>query len=469
MRLSWFTVGCLIAILATPLSRSANIYVPNDFPTIQAAINAANYGDAVFLNAGRYNESLTINKSITLTGSSTNDCVLFCTNASPMIAITGPCTVGFANLEINGGQYFEGYYNGATSQGIVATNANLTLVNVTMNQFYNYYITFNTGSLYATNLALFTRLIYDQCDVGLDLTSCTGSIDNLTQDAGQIDHTINIMPSSGTSLTIDHCRIRASHLTWGNCIRAYANSTVTVRNCLFYRAAGGDAVAFSETDHNGIGINGYSNIVTVIANTFSNLPWAVYCYGSPGIAGNRLLLQNNLIVNSLFGGLFVDAVSYPGIDLGGGRWGSQGNNSFSQTAPALTNYAADVFMNTNGVVGYSTANLFAVNNTWSNPTNKESVLYDKLDNPGLGRVITEPLAIRSVSRDATSKAVLMWNERGAGEQYTVQFTTNLVSGTWTNAAGTWPITNPSPTNSLCWTNSLATPSTSYYRLRSQVP
>jgi cell wall assembly regulator SMI1 len=48
----------------------ADIYVPDNYPTIQAAIDAANPGDRVIVRAGSYWETIVINKSITVQGES---------------------------------------------------------------------------------------------------------------------------------------------------------------------------------------------------------------------------------------------------------------------------------------------------------------------------------------------------------------------------------------------------------------
>jgi hypothetical protein len=181
-----------------------------------------------------------------------------------------------------------------------------------------------------------------------------------------------------------------------------------------------------------------------------------------------VVVQGNTIVNSISGGIYLDDLQYEGVDLGGGQWGGAGGNQFSQSPGTLTNYIADVFLSTNGFSD-STANVFALHNNWSDPTNRESVIFDRLDNPLLGRVITADRVIQSASRNAGNEPVLVWNERGAGEAYTVEFTADLTSGVWTNAPGTWPITNPSLQTAMSWTNSSEVASNVFYRIHSQVP
>ena len=166
------------------------IDVPGTYSTIQAAINAAHAGDVINIAAGRYNEGLTINKAVTLIGSGTNNCVVYYTNTPTVVSITGPGTVRLANFEIVGGQYvplgINSYYSGTSSQGIVATNVTLVMDQMVLNQFRFCFVTVVDGSLYATNVALYTRAILQQCDLGFQLKGCLARIYQLTQQAGQI-------------------------------------------------------------------------------------------------------------------------------------------------------------------------------------------------------------------------------------------------------------------------------------------
>jgi len=57
-------------------SAPATITVPDDYPTIQAAINAANAGDTVYVRAGTYGEQVVVNKTLSLAGEGTENTII---------------------------------------------------------------------------------------------------------------------------------------------------------------------------------------------------------------------------------------------------------------------------------------------------------------------------------------------------------------------------------------------------------
>ena len=92
----------------------------------------------------------------------------------------------------------------------------------------------------------------------------------MTQQAGQIDHTVNINdpPANVSDVRVENSTIRASHLGYGECVRTYSGSSVVIGNCDLYRAPGGDAVTIG---NQAIGVNGFSNTVVIAENLIDSV------------------------------------------------------------------------------------------------------------------------------------------------------------------------------------------------------
>jgi hypothetical protein len=107
---------CVLSLLLwSAFAFAAELYVPTVYPTIQAAINAANSGDTIIVAAGTYRENLNITKSITIRGVDRNLVILEPTVAGYGIGIAGAGnTVTIKNITINAGsaQYFMVHVSG---------------------------------------------------------------------------------------------------------------------------------------------------------------------------------------------------------------------------------------------------------------------------------------------------------------------------------------------------------------------
>ena len=68
-------------------AESKTIVVPDDYSTITDAVNHASDGDVVFVKNGIYNESLVIDKSISLVGEDVKNTIIEGTHAKPVIIV----------------------------------------------------------------------------------------------------------------------------------------------------------------------------------------------------------------------------------------------------------------------------------------------------------------------------------------------------------------------------------------------
>jgi parallel beta-helix repeat protein len=59
-------IGILLALFFLVSSCTATIYVPADYETIQAAVNAASHGDTIIVRDGTYIENIEVHKSLTI-------------------------------------------------------------------------------------------------------------------------------------------------------------------------------------------------------------------------------------------------------------------------------------------------------------------------------------------------------------------------------------------------------------------
>lgn len=81
-------IGMLTFPLELQIAVAETIIVPDNSPTIQAAINHAFDGDTVFVRTGTYHEDIVVNKSISLVGDNTGTTIILGGNETSVVSIT---------------------------------------------------------------------------------------------------------------------------------------------------------------------------------------------------------------------------------------------------------------------------------------------------------------------------------------------------------------------------------------------
>jgi nitrous oxidase accessory protein len=93
--ISLFLIALALAFLCFPRlmvevnADSSRIVVPDDYPTIQLAVDAANVGDTVFVRNGTYFENVIISKALTVIGEYNSSTIVDGSNLGPVFTVSG--------------------------------------------------------------------------------------------------------------------------------------------------------------------------------------------------------------------------------------------------------------------------------------------------------------------------------------------------------------------------------------------
>ncbi len=243
MQFTGFAAGIAGTIAAGSLSLAADagtIHVPGDYPTIQAAINAAVNGDEVVVAPGTYVLSSLISilsKTITLRSS----------GGPEVTTVQGPGTI-FPVFHLTG--------NSTTIQGFTITGGNIPW---TQQFFYGAGISISTGSPTVLDCIL------------------TGNVSNNSHGGGAIG-------GISAHCTVIGCTIIDNVAELGGAIRmSFSPGSATVSDCTFQ----GNAATISSANDGGAIhiIQGTIENCTFIDNIASRHGGAVYSDGTPAVTG----------------------------------------------------------------------------------------------------------------------------------------------------------------------------------------
>ena len=148
--LSWFSGMAMVSLFIGILPSNAvaqTITVPDDYSTIQLAINAAVPGDTVHVRAGTYFEHVTISKSLTLQGEDRETTIIDGSGTGKVVTVTSSYVTVSGFTIRNSGVSYSGYQQDA---GIALRSAHHNLISdciITangLNGLYLYQSTYNT-------------------------------------------------------------------------------------------------------------------------------------------------------------------------------------------------------------------------------------------------------------------------------------------------------------------------------------
>ena len=106
----FLVISLLISMLGLAsnirIAKAGTLIVPDDYPTIQAAINAASSGATIYVRAGIYYENVVINKTVSLFGENKSTTIIDGSGTGTVVAIGQVSGVAISNFTIqNSGDY----------------------------------------------------------------------------------------------------------------------------------------------------------------------------------------------------------------------------------------------------------------------------------------------------------------------------------------------------------------------------
>ena len=212
---------CLVLLAPTVCAYGAELLVPSQYPTIQAAINAAGYNDTVIIAPGTYtepgNRDIILNKPITVRSQDGPEtCIIDCNDGLNQYHRGFTITIGtLAGLTITGGFWPMSSGGGGA---VTCNSGSAKLSNCILKNNYG----LNGGAVFCRNSSL-------------ELFNCT-----ITGNSTEI---YNIGPggaiySENSSILIANCAISGNYASNGGGIYCANNSNMTIKNSIIRNNSG---------------------------------------------------------------------------------------------------------------------------------------------------------------------------------------------------------------------------------------
>ena len=217
-----------------PVQSAGTIIVPDEYPTIQQAINAATPGDIVYVRKGTYKENLIVNKSVSLIAES-QEVVIDGGNISDVIHVTVN-SVSIINFTIKNGWPLSGVYIDSCNNTVLRNNT----------------ITANLHGIYlycSSNNTIDGNSVYKNSVNGIYIRFSSNNYlirNNLTENG--------ILISYGGSNVIDKNAIRCSSIYLESSYNNITENIIENGSGITLRYYGGNRIIGNNLINNSIGI-----------------------------------------------------------------------------------------------------------------------------------------------------------------------------------------------------------------------
>ena len=320
------------------------IYVPDDYPTIQAAVNAASDGDTIIVRGGTYTENIVVDKRLTIKSEHGSDFTLV--QAQNMHDHVFNVTAGYVSisgLTIQGANYFSGIYLGSdvshcniadnkvldnmygihlysSSSNIISNNnasnnwqgirllsssSNIISNNNAPNRHYGIYLYSSSSNIISNNNA-------SNNNGGIYLSSSSSNIISNNNFNSNKYYGIYLYYSNSNAISSN----TASNNNWG-VYSFYSNSNAISSNTasnndhgIYLASSSSNAISsntFNSNNDHGIFLSGSSSN-TISSNTISNNNYGIYLayYSNNNTASSNTISNNNIEEIYLSPGSFRD-------------------------------------------------------------------------------------------------------------------------------------------------------------------
>jgi len=272
----------LIAWFVAPV-RASVLLVPQDYPTIQEAVNAAGAGDTIQVDAGTYFENVVVNASVAIIGASSTTTFVDGSNGGSYSGVT--IYYPYDGLVIHNTRILENAVGVVISEADGNTIEDSVLVD---NSMYGIDVTISTSNVIRNNQI-------SESAYGVELSETSGS-QVVNNTISETSYGIYVPYSNDNNISANTLNSNSWHIylthSDSNTVGDNAISGGTVGIQVMHSL--GNSV-FNNTVSNGsYGIYlGHCGVNTVSVNTVSLSDWGIELYNSTGSTIKENLLWNN--------------------------------------------------------------------------------------------------------------------------------------------------------------------------------